>query len=728
MGVNGDPMEVLAAAVMDADPERGPATALADALLAAAAAGTLPPALAAEAEPLARALRAERPAEAIARVSALLEAGQEPPAPAPAPGGTGAERADRDEDTIELVGDFLDESTDGLARADEILLAVARSGPDADGTNALFRVFHTIKGVAGFLELREVVTLSHATETLLNAVREGRLPLSGPPFELVLEATALLRTLLARLRQAVEKRAALVPDAAVAGLVDRLGAAVTGAAAVPLAPGPASRPPAADADADPWPERAPAASGAPTATPTATSTPTSTPTATATATAPATGEPVADDPASPREADVSRVVSRPAARDDGANGANGAKLRETVKVDLERVNTMLEMLGELIIVGSMVVHAPEVARTGSRRLRNDLNQLGKISRDLQAVAMRMRMVPVRGCFGKIARLVHDLARRTGKDVVLETSGEDTELDRSMVERIEDPLVHLVRNAMDHGVEPAEARRAAGKPARSTLRLSAFHEGGTVVVELSDDGGGLRRDKILARARERHLVDPARELTDDEIHALIFLPGFSTAERVTEISGRGVGMDVVKRAVEAMRGRVSVASRAGQGTTFRLVLPLTLAIIDGMLVSCGGERYIVPSLAIVETLRPAPGMVSRLPGRGELLTLRGEHLPLLRLRDLLEISGKEPPLEQGRIVVVEGLGRKVGLAVDDVLAQQQVVIKPLGGGVGEADVLSGAAILSDGRVGLILNVDRVAQRGARVARSRAGAAPVEAAGV
>jgi two-component system chemotaxis sensor kinase CheA len=417
---------------------------------------------------------------------------------------------------------------------------------------------------------------------------------------------------------------------------------------------------------------------------------------------------------------VRAAPARPAAESGAAPAAqgSGAQLRETVKVDLERVDSMVEMIGELIIVEAMVVHAPELQRIGSLKLRNYLNQLTKISRDLQNVAMRMRMVPVRNVFQKMARMVRELSRKTGKDVVLELAGEDTEMDRSMVERIEDPLVHLVRNAMDHGVETTAERIKSGKPGRSTLRLSAYHEGGSIVVELKDDGRGLNRDRILAKAREKKLIADGQELNDMEVHALIFLPGFSTAAAVTEISGRGVGMDVVKRNIEGMRGRVTVASQPGQGSAFRMVLPLTLAIIDGMLVMCGAEKYIIPSLSIVESLRPSEDMISRAAGRGEVINVRGEILPLLRLHRLLEMNAAERIITEGHVVVVEGMGRKVGLVVDDVLTQQQVVIKPLGSGMGDTDFLSGAAILSDGRVGLILNVDRLALLATRSGRGAA----------
>jgi two-component system chemotaxis sensor kinase CheA len=379
---------------------------------------------------------------------------------------------------------------------------------------------------------------------------------------------------------------------------------------------------------------------------------------------------------------------------------------------------MVEMIGELIIVESMVIHAPEISQLTSLKVRNYLNQLTKISRDLQNVAMRMRMVPVRGAFQKMARLVRDLSRKTGKDIVLEQAGEDTEMDRSMVERIEDPLVHLVRNSIDHGIEATADRKAAGKAPRAVIRLSAYHEGGSIVVELSDDGRGLQREKILAKAREKGLIEEGRDLSEQEVFNLIFLPGFSTAAKVTEISGRGVGMDVVKRNIEGMRGRVSVGSRPGQGTTFKLVLPLTLAIIEGMLVACGKEKYIIPSLSIVESLRPTQDMISLAAGRGEIINVRGEILPLLRLHRLLEMEGPDRAATDGHVVVLEALGRKLGIVVDDVLTQQQVVIKPLGQGIGDTDYLSGAAILSDGRVGLILNVDRLSSLAAGRGRQEA----------
>ncbi|HEY0469933.1 MAG TPA: chemotaxis protein CheA, partial [Polyangiaceae bacterium] len=383
------------------------------------------------------------------------------------------------------------------------------------------------------------------------------------------------------------------------------------------------------------------------------------------------------------------------------------RVRDTVKVDLERIDSIVEMVGELIIVESMVVNSPELTEASTAKLRNYLSQMTKISRDLQNATMRMRMVPVSGVFRKTARLVRDLSRKTGKLVQLVLTGEATEMDRSMVERIEDPLVHMIRNAIDHAVEPPEERVALGKPAMATLQLSASHEGGSVAIGLSDDCRGLPREIILKKARERGLIsDSGETLSDQEVFALIFVPGFSTAAAITEISGRGVGMDVVKRSVEDMRGRVLVDSVRGQGTSFKLILPLTLAIIDGMLVASGDERYIIPSLTIVEALQPTAEMVHEVGDGTELIRVRGEILPLLRLGALFSVPETQHPAELMQCVILESAGRKLGLLVDDILTQQQVVIKPLGEGLGTLELLAGAAIMPDGRVGLILNVDRL----------------------
>jgi len=376
-------------------------------------------------------------------------------------------------------------------------------------------------------------------------------------------------------------------------------------------------------------------------------------------------------------------------------------------VDVERADTLVETIGELSIVTSMLLGAPELHQFASPELRRSLARLGKISRDLQDIGMRVRMIPVQGLFRKTARMVRDFGKLAGKRVRVELSGEDTEMDRSMVERLADPLVHMVRNAVDHGIEPPERREALGKDPVGTVWISAKHEGGSVVVELRDDGGGLDTQAIAHKAAQRGLIRPGQTLSEAEIQMLIFAPGFSTAAKVTAISGRGVGMDVVKRQVDAMRGRLSVVSEPGRGTAFRMILPLTLALIDAMHIRCGSQRILLPTLSIAESFVPGPRACHRMADGRELVELRGETLPLLRLGSLLEIPDAVTDPTQGLVVVLEALGGRVGLLVDDVVTQQQVVIKSLDGAVGQLPFLSGAAILSDGAVGLILNADALA---------------------
>jgi two-component system chemotaxis sensor kinase CheA len=402
---------------------------------------------------------------------------------------------------------------------------------------------------------------------------------------------------------------------------------------------------------------------------------------------------------------VAAEAAAPAANRAGEGGGD-PKLRATIKVDLERVDRLVEMIGELVVVEAMVVGAPEIAHSASARVRNCLSQLEKVTHDLQDVGMRMRMLPVSGVFQKMARMARDVGRRAGKQVRVVLSGEQTEMDRSMVEQISDPLVHMIRNSIDHGIEPPDVRRKVGKPEEGKVRLSASHEGGHVVIEIADDGRGLNREAILKKAIAQGLISATDALPEDEINALIFAPGFSTAEKVTDISGRGVGMDVVRRNIDAMRGRVSIKTVPGQGTTFKITLPLTLAIIDGMLVACGKERYIIPTLSIIESIQPEHSMLVTQGETNEMLNMRGNILPLLRMDRLLGAQGAIQDPSKGLVVIIEGSGRRVGLLVDEVIAQQQVVIKSMGEGVGDVPFVSGAAILSDGRVGLIINVEGI----------------------
>jgi two-component system chemotaxis sensor kinase CheA len=316
------------------------------------------------------------------------------------------------------------------------------------------------------------------------------------------------------------------------------------------------------------------------------------------------------------------------------------------------------------------------------------------------------MVPIEATFRKMIRLVHDLSAKAGKRIELKLLGEDTEVDRTVAELISDPLVHMVRNSIDHGIETPAERVRSGKPESGTLTIEARYQAGEVWIIVSDNGRGLNRDKILAKGLERGLVPPGAALRDEEIYNLIFLPGFSTADRITDVSGRGVGMDVVKRNIERIRGRVEIQTTPGQGTRFTIRIPLTLAIISGMLVRVGAERYIIPLLCIRESLHPTADMLHTVTGRGEMIMMRGELLPLFRLAQLFSTAGAIGDAAQGIVVVVQDGPLRVGLLVDELLGQQQTVIKSLGDMFGDIKGVSGASIMSDGRIGLILDIEGI----------------------
>ena len=377
----------------------------------------------------------------------------------------------------------------------------------------------------------------------------------------------------------------------------------------------------------------------------------------------------------------------------------------SIRVSVEKVDELMNTVGELVITQAMLSQlSRDLSGPSAEQFRAGIAQLERNMRELQESVMRVRMLPISVVFNRLPRMVRDLAQRLGKQVELKLTGEQTELDKTVLEKIGDPLVHLVRNAIDHGIGTPELRQSVGKPPFGTIHLHAFHRGGNISVEISDDGNGLNRERIFAKAVERGLVtDPGVRLSDAEIHELIFLPGFSTAEQTTEVSGRGVGMDVVRRNVKDLGGTVEVHSEKGAGTRFTLTLPLTLAIVDGQCVSIGSETYIVPLTSIVESLQVKAPQVTRLSGRGEVFAFRGDYLPIIRLHEVFGIQARAAEIPQGLVVVVEGDGRRVGLFVDDLLGQQQAVIKSLETNYGRIDGIAGATILGDGAVSLIIDV-------------------------
>ncbi|MDB6089634.1 MAG: chemotaxis protein CheA [Gammaproteobacteria bacterium] len=376
----------------------------------------------------------------------------------------------------------------------------------------------------------------------------------------------------------------------------------------------------------------------------------------------------------------------------------------SIRVSVEKIDELMNTVGELVITQAMLSQlGAAMEGPNAEKLRAGLAQLERNTRELQESVMRVRMLPISFVFSRFPRMVRDLAQRLNKQIDLKLTGEQTELDKTVLEKIGDPLVHLVRNSIDHGIESPEVRVAAGKSPVGTVHLDACHRGGNIAVEVSDDGGGLDKERILAKARARGLVGPNDALTDEQIHDLIFVPGFSTADKTTDLSGRGVGMDVVRRNVKELGGKIELRSESGRGSRFIITLPLTLAIVDGQSVAVGSETYIIPLISIVESMRLKEASISRLSGRNEVFSFRGDYLPIIRLHELFGVEPRARALHEGLVVIAEGDGRRVGLFVDDLLGQQQVVIKSLEVNYGHVEGVSGATILGDGSVALILDV-------------------------
>ncbi|WP_281557224.1 chemotaxis protein CheA [Thalassomonas sp. RHCl1] len=381
----------------------------------------------------------------------------------------------------------------------------------------------------------------------------------------------------------------------------------------------------------------------------------------------------------------------------------------SIRVGVDKVDNLINLVGELVITQSMLSElGNDFELSKLERLTSGLEQLLQNTKELQESVMRIRMLPISFAFNRFPRLVHDLSKKTGKAIELVINGEQTELDKTVMEQIGDPLVHLVRNAVDHGIEPAEIRKAKGKPEQGTIKLDAYHLGGNIVIEIKDDGGGINKEVVLNKAIDKGLVEASSNLSESQIFDLIFEPGFSTAKELSDISGRGVGMDVVKKNIQSLGGRIQIESEQDKGSTFRVNLPLTLAILDGQLVRVGSEIYVIPLIAIVESLQAKAELINRVSGDMLLYRLREDNVPVLPIYQLFSLPADTTEVENSLLVVVEADGQKVGLMVDDLLAQQQVVIKSLKDNYQQVDGISGATILGDGSVAMILDIPGMIQ--------------------
>ena len=570
-----------------------------------------------------------------------------------------------------LLRDFIAESRDGLGGAEAALLELEANPSDLEAINTVFRAFHTVKGTAAFMGLDRLADFAHHAESLLSRVRDREVSYTQAVANLSLRSSDVLGEFLDAVEQALQSGETIcLPQAYPALMHDLLNVDEvlkrTPAELVALAAESVER---------------------------------------AVAAAPAVAAPAVAAPGVSAPVGTAPVVTAPVVR-----AASAAKPKSesdlSVRVRTDRLDRLIDMVGELVIAQSMIAADPAVVSSGQHDLVKKVTHAGKIMRELQDLSMSMRMVPLRPTFQKLTRLVRDVALKAGKSVELVTDGDETELDRNMVDVLGDPLVHMVRNAVDHGIEPPDVREAAGKPRTGRLSLAAFQQGGSVIVELRDDGRGLNRDRILAKAIEKGLVAPNQSLTDSEINALIFAAGFSTAETLTDISGRGVGMDVVRRNIESIRGRIDIQSVLGAGTTFQIRLPLTLAVTDGMLIRVGEERYIVPLTSISLSFRPEASMITTIPPNMEVVTLRGDVMPVIRLHEVFGIPNAITTPEEAIMMIVSDGEHRIALLVDQLLGQHQVVAKTLGDGVGEVPGIAGGAILSDGHVGLIIDISRL----------------------
>ncbi|MCD6120024.1 Hpt domain-containing protein [bacterium] len=588
----------------------------------------------------------------------------------------------------ELLTDFISESNEHLDNADLNVLKLEGNPEDEEAVNAVFRAFHTIKGVSGFLDLDQIQSLAHEAESLLDKSRKKELVLQGVVIDTIFDAIDAMKRLVANVSRALETGKPLPFDGSISPLIKNLKAVSEGK---PIATEPELIAPKGMKLGQILVE-----------------------TGTITPNDVVDGLIAQKQDKPPKKLGEVLVREKRASGKDIVRALRGQKapatgkavvIKEALKVDADRLDRLVDLIGELVIAESMVGQSDEIRKIASESLERHMGQLNKITRQLQEMGTSLRMVPIRPTFQKMARLVRDLSKKAGKVVNFNTVGEDTELDKSVIDRIGDPLVHMVRNAIDHGIEHDHNERiTAGKPSAGNVELRAFHKGGSIFIEIEDDGRGLDKDAIVAKAVERRLVNDGDQLSDNEIFNLIFEPGFSTAKKITDVSGRGVGMDVVRKNIDAIRGQVVVSSEPGKGSVFSIRLPLTLAIIDGMVVRVGRERYIMPTLSILQSVRPDKHDISGVLERGSVMNFQGELIPIVHLAGLYRIPNAESDIVKATTIVVENDNKRIGIVVDDILGQQQIVIKSLGEYMSGIPGIAGGAIMPDGRVGLILDID------------------------
>lgn len=650
-------------------------------------------------------------------------------------------------DMSQFLETFYEESFEGLEVMETELLDLDSGTADTEIINTIFRAAHSIKGGSGTFGLNDVANFTHVMETLLDEMRDGRREVTQEAVNLLLASVDVLRDMLSSLRAGEN-----LDTERVASAKKELELLLTGSASVESATPVTSVDNSGDMDEGEWkiifkpfPDMLQTGNDP----------------ARIFRELESLGQidVVSDisklpsfDQLVPEDCHISWEINLKGntGRDeidevfswvegdcdleivslnsDAEAGEKENKSEETsppatlakvekhrkpktadsgsIRVSIDKIDDLINMMGELVITQSMLNQLGSIEEFGAadfEKLRDGLVQLERNTREMQENIMRIRMLPISFVFQRFPRLIHDLSEKLNKKIELEMSGEQTELDKTVMEKIGDPLVHLVRNSIDHGIESPEERRLSGKNESGVIKLNAFHEGGNIVIEIIDDGAGLNRDKIISKAVQNNIIAEDEILTDEQIYELIFSPGLSTADEVSDVSGRGVGMDVVRRNIRDLGGTVEVSSETNKGSIFTIRLPLTLAIMDGQSVSVGNEIYIIPLVSIVESLQVRSDEIKGVVGKASLYRLRDEYIPIVRLHDVFSIGTECHKLEEGLLVVVEGEGIKIALFIDDLLGQQQVVIKSLETHYKKVKGISGATILGDGTVALIIDV-------------------------
>ncbi|MCK5311191.1 MAG: chemotaxis protein CheA [Desulfobacteraceae bacterium] len=580
------------------------------------------------------------------------------------------------EQDIEILIDFVSEAQESLESIEVSLIELEQNPSNMEILNNIFRPFHTIKGVSGFLCLDKINLLSHATENLLDSARSGEFLINDIATDVILESVDTLKLLISRVKQGLANGIRQKDDDIdITGLKNKLQSLQNSLI---------------NGDKEPIGEIL-IKKGVIDRN--------------------ALKESLQSQKKNP-EKKLGEILIREkkAEAKDVAEALRDQKkkslsVERQVKVSTSKLDDLVDYAGELVIAQSIVKQ--KASKDSS--LNQSVGHLGQIVSKMQNIAMSMRMIPIKSTFMKMIRLIRDLSHKSGKEVSLDMIGEETEIDRNVVDALYEPMMHMIRNSVDHGIEPAKTRLETGKPAQGKITLRAYHKGGNIIIEIEDDGKGLDKEQIIKKGISTGLISKDDELSDKQIYNLILEPGFSTAKKITDISGRGVGMDVVKNGIEKFRGSLGISSEKGIGTKFTISLPLTMAIIDGMLVRVGKENYVIPTIAVKRIFRPDKDACFTVEGKGEMIKQETGLTPLIRLKRLFGMEKDTLPPWESLVVVVESEEGQRGLIIDELIGKDEYVIKSLGESLENVSCFAGGAILSDGRVGLILDIDGVFQQ-------------------